>query len=329
MDRGRRWTAGVLGACLTAPWLFGAALSRGVRAALVGAGPLQDGRVEPGPSDFPRTLHGPAGEVWVLPRPPRRIVSTYLAADEILAALVPAERVVGLSFFADDPAISNVAGFFPRDVPRLRTNVETVLSLSPDLVCVAGFSDADALRLIIAAGIPVLRWSRFDRFADLLANVRVMGAAVGAEARAASICGAVEETLADLSRRLAGRRPVRALYLELPGFTAGRGTLIDEMLSRVAAVNVAAEAGLVGAGPIGLELAMAAAPEAIVIPSYGSGPTGLDQLRASVGWRDAPAVRSGRVLDVPGRFIGDVSPHAATGLGLLARALHPAAFDAG
>jgi iron complex transport system substrate-binding protein len=323
-DRGRRVAAL---ACVAAPLVAGAALSRRVRAALIGARGLADGRVEAGiDGGFPRTLHGPTGEAWTLPRPPRRIVSTYLGADEILAELVSRERVVGVSFFADDPAISSCAGVYPPAVPRLRTQVETILALEPDLVCVAGFSEPNALRLMIGAGLPVLRWSRFETFADILANVRLMGAAVGADARAAAIAGAVEATLGDLAGRLAGVRPVRVIYYDPPSFTVGRDTLIDEILTRAGARNVAAAAGVVGPGQIGIESVFGLDPEAIVVPRYGAGPPPIEALRAAPLWRDVPAVRAGRVYEAPGAFMGDVSHHAVQALARLARRLHPEVF---
>jgi iron complex transport system substrate-binding protein len=324
-DLGRRLVA--LG-CLAAPLAVGAGLSRRVRAALVGAGGLDDGWVEPGgaAAGFPRTLHGPTGGTWTLPRPPRRIVSTYLGADEILAELVPPDRVVGVSFFADDPAISSCAGVYPAGVPRLRTQVETILALQPDLVCVAGFSEPNALRLMIGAGLPVLRWSRFETFADILANLRLLGAAVGADGRAAAIAGAVEATLGDLARRLAGVRRLPVLYYDPPSFTVGRDTLIDEIITRAGGANVAAAAGIRGPGQIGIEAVLGLDPEAIVVPRYGAGPPPIETLRATPLWRDVPAVRAGRVYQAPGAFMGDVSHHAVQGLARLARVLHPAAF---
>ncbi|HSY40593.1 MAG TPA: hypothetical protein VLA79_13725, partial [Polyangia bacterium] len=141
-DRGRRLA---LAACVGAPLLAAAVLAgRRVRASLIGVGALADGRVDvPSGGAFPRVLHGAAGETWTLSRPPRRIVSSYLAADEILAALVSPERLAAVSTFADDPAISSVAGFYPRALPRVRGEVEAILALEPDLICVAGYSDAD------------------------------------------------------------------------------------------------------------------------------------------------------------------------------------------
>ena len=116
-ERGRRLALAVyMLAALAAAVLAG----RRVRASLVGVGALGDGRVDVPPGGaFPRVLHGPAGESWTLSRPPRRIVSTYLAADEILAALVSPGRLAAVSTFADDPAISALARL-SRALPRVR-----------------------------------------------------------------------------------------------------------------------------------------------------------------------------------------------------------------
>jgi len=43
-------------------------------------------------------------------------------------------------------------------------------------------------------------------------------------------------------------------------------------------------------------------------------------------WRGLPAVRAGRVHEVPGTWISTVSHHAAQGLNRVARLLHPEAF---
>ena len=253
-------------------------------------------------------------------------MSTYLAADEILASLLPPGRMAAVSAFADDPVVSNVAGLYPRGVARVRAQVEAILSLAPDLVCVAGYSDADGLRLEIGAGLPVLRWSRFETFADVLANVRVLGAAVGADAAAESLAAGTERDLAALDARLAGVTPVRALYLDPPDFSAGAGTLIDEMLSRAGAVNVARQARLDGAGPIPVEMALALDPDVLVMPAAPGATPPLAMVRAAPLWRELRAVRSGDVVNVPSAWTGDVSHHAARAPGAIARALHPSRF---
>jgi len=307
-----------------APLAGAAALSGRVRSALVGARGLTDSAAPPG--GFPKTLRGPAGDEHPLAGLPRRIASTYLGADELLAALVPPDRVVGVSAYADDPSTSNCLGAFPSGIARLRTDPETIIALAPDLVCVAGFTASDALRLLIAAGLPVVRWSRFDSFADVTAAIRLMGAVLGAEARAEELARGIDALLGDLERRLSRVRPVRVLYYDPPGYTLGRATLIGEILARAGGVNVVDEFGIVGPGQIGMETVLALEPEAIVMPNYVDNTTALQALARDAIWHKVRAVRGGRVYEVPGAWIATVSHHAAQGLARVARVLHPEAF---
>ena len=321
MDRGRRWA---IGACVGAPLVAAAALSGRVRTALVGARGFADSWAAPG--GFPKTLRGPAGEERVLAAPPRRIVSTYLGADEVLAALVGPARVVGVSAYVDDPGASNSRDAYPATVRRLHADPETIISLDPDLVCVAGFTASDSLRLVIGAGLPVVRWSRFDSFADVMAEIRLLGAAVGEDARAEVLACGIEALLADLDRRLAGVRRVRVLYYDPPTYTMGRATLVGEILTRAGGTNVVDDLGMVGPGQIGIETVLALEPEAIIMPNYADNTTTLRALGGDAIWRQIPAVRAGRVHEIPGAWIATVSHHAAQGLTRVARVLHPEAF---
>jgi iron complex transport system substrate-binding protein len=321
-DRTRRLA---LAACVGAPLAAAAALSGRVRAALVGARDFSDSWAADG--GFPKLLRGPAGDERILPGPPRRIASTYLGADELLAALVPPERVVGVSVYADDPATSNCHDSYPASIPRLRADPETVISLAPDLVCVAGYTAADPLRLLIGADLALVRWSRFDSFSEVMGAIRVLGAAVGEEARAQRLAGEIGALLADLERRLAGVRPVRVLYYDPPTYTMGRGTLVDEIVTRAGGVNVMRDLGLVGPGQIGLETVLGLEPEAIITPNYAGNTSVLRALGADAIWRQVPAVRAGHVYEIPGAWIATVSHHAARGLGRVARVLHPDVFS--
>ncbi|HVU50427.1 MAG TPA: ABC transporter substrate-binding protein, partial [Polyangia bacterium] len=303
----------------------GAALLAGrVRGAVVGARGFADSRVEG--AAFPRRLVDPAGVARALPRPPARVVSTYLACEENLAALVPVERVVGISVYADDPSASNCLGVYPARVARLRFDPEQVLALEPDLVCISGYNEVESVRILAAAGLPLLRQSRIASFAELTAGLRLLGAALGADARAAALAGEVDAALADVDRRLRGARPVRVLYYDPLGYTMGAGTVLDEILERAGGRNVAAEIGLRGPGRLGLEALFALEPDAIVVPRYADVMPALAALSGSGLWNRLPAVAAGHVHEVPGAWINTESHHAARGLARVARLLHPEAF---
>jgi ABC-type Fe3+-hydroxamate transport system substrate-binding protein len=303
-----------------------ALLARRVRGAVVGARGFTDSRVEG--AAFPRRLVDPAGVARELPRPPARIVSTYLACEENLAALVPVERVVGVSVYADDPSASNCLGVYPARVARLRFDPEQVLALEPDLVCVSGYNELESVRLLTAAGVPLLRQSQTASFAEMTAGLRTLGAALGADAQAGVLVGEVEAALADVARRLRGVLPVRVLYYDPLGYTMGSGTVLDEILTRAGGRNVAVEVGMRGPGQLGLEALFALEPEAIIVPRYGDVMPALAALSGSGLWNRLPAVVAGRVYQVPGAWINTESHHAGLrGLARVARLLHPEIFD--
>ena len=54
--------------------------------------------------------------------PPRRVASLNLSADEVLVEILPAERLVAVTRWADEPGSSNVVGCVPpRGIPRARS----------------------------------------------------------------------------------------------------------------------------------------------------------------------------------------------------------------
>jgi iron complex transport system substrate-binding protein len=315
--------AGALAAALAVALLAGP-LVRPVRSALVGAGGFQDTRVEG--TAFPKRLIDPAGQVRSLPRAPRRIVSSYLASDELLAALVEPARLVGVSIYADDLSSSNCLGAFPSPIARVRGEAEEILALRPDLIFVTNFTDDGTVRLLDGAGVPLVRFASWDSFASVLTDIRLTGAAVGAEARAEGLAVEVERRMAAVAERVRDRPRVRVLYYEIPGYTEGAGSLIDEMIERAGGRNLAREAGVKGSGQIGLESVLALAPEVIILPSFAPGLGVPETLARSPGWSAIPAVRAGRVYLVPGALITSVSHHAARSLEELARLIHPEAF---
>jgi iron complex transport system substrate-binding protein len=119
---------------------------------------------------------------------------------------------------------------------------------------------------------------------------------------------------------------VRVLYYDPPTFTMGRATLVGEILVRAGGANVIDQLGIVGPGQIGIETVLALEPEAIIMPNYSDNMSALRALGGDAIWRKVPAVRAGRVHEVPGAWIATVSHHAAQGLERVARVLHPEAF---
>jgi len=121
----------------------------------------------------------------------------------MLADLVPVERVVGVTFLADDPEISNVAGHYPARILRLRDmNVERIVALAPDLVCVAPYNTADALRLLERSGLALYRNEALEGIDAIEAGVSRLGERVGEPERARTLVASLQAPRRRLADRL-------------------------------------------------------------------------------------------------------------------------------
>ena len=251
---------------------------------------------------------------------PRRIASMNLTADEILVEIVPVERLVAATAAADDVGTSNIVGRVPPGVARFRrAEMERLIALSPELVVVSEYTDADFLRLLERSGMRVHRMRGLDSLAGVRAAILDLGRAVGAEAPAERLVARYDAVLADLGRRLQGASKPRVLYWA-GGMTAGGGTAIGALIEGGGAVNVGREMGLEGITPIGAERAFVADPDAILV---GEGWKSTEALESHPLLSKMRAMKQGRIVAMPTELLVTLSHHAAEASWYLSWALHP------
>jgi iron complex transport system substrate-binding protein len=221
---------------------------------------------------------------------------------------------------ADDVGTSNIVGRVPAGVARFRrAEMERLLALSPDLVVVSEYTDADFLRLLERSGMRIHRMRGLDSLASIRAAVLDLGRAVGAPEAAGRLVARYDAVLADLGRRLQGAPRPRVLYWA-GGMTAGSGTAIGALIEGGGAVNVGRELGLEGITPIGAERAFVADPDAILV---GEGWKSTESLKAHPLLSKLPAVQRGRIVAMPTELLVTLSHHAAEACWYLGWALHP------
>jgi iron complex transport system substrate-binding protein len=252
--------------------------------------------------------------------PPRRVASLNLTADELLTEMLPPERLVAVTRWADDPDMSNVAGWVPPSAVRLpRADLERLIALRPDLVVVSEYTDADFLRLLEKSGLRHYRMSGLSSLPGIRAAILDLGRAVGAEQAAGRLVGRYDAVLSDLGQRLKNSPRPRVLYWADP-FTAGDATSFGAMIEAAGGSNVARELGLHGIVPISGERVFSADPDVFLVTA-GSG--AKDALLRHPLLSQTRAVREGRIVEIPNRLIVTLSDHAADGCFWLGGRLHP------
>ncbi len=252
---------------------------------------------------------------------PRRVASLNLTADELLVEMLPPERLVAVTRWADDADMSNVAGQVPATAVRLpRADIERLVALRPDLVVVSEYTDADFLRLLEKSGLRFHRLSGLETLAGIRVAIVDLGEAVGTPEAAAHLAARFDAVLGELARRLEGTKRPRVLYWADP-HTAGAGTAIGALIEAAGGTNVAGELGLRGIVPLAGERAFAADPDVLLI-TRGSG--AATALRGHPLLSRTRAVREGRVVEIPNRLLVALSDRAADAAWWLASRLHPA-----
>ena len=248
------------------------------------------------------------------------MASLNLTADELLVEMLPPERLIAVTRWADDPEMSNVAGRVPAAAVRLpRADLERLVSLRPDLVVVSEYTDADFLRLLEKSGLRHHTIGGLETLAGIRAAILDLGRAVGTPEEAARLAARFDAVLAELGGRLAGEPRPRVLYWGDP-YTAGAATAIGSILEAAGATNVARELGLRGIVPLAGEKAFAADPDAFLVAQGSGAATALGRHPLLTRTR---AVREGRVVEMPNHLLVALSDHAADAAWWLASRLHP------
>jgi iron complex transport system substrate-binding protein len=251
---------------------------------------------------------------------PVRVASLNLAADEVLVDILPAERLVSVTRWVDDPTTSNIVGRVPPSVFRFpKADMEKLVSLAPDLVVVSQFSDADLPRLLERAGMRHHRMEGLTSLAGVRSAILDLGKAVGAEEPALRLVARYDEKLQEVSRRIAGAKRPRVLYWS-GGLTAGADTSIGAIIEAAGGVNVGAELGVSGVSSPGDERAFVSDPDVILIGDY---PKAEQALRSDALLSRTRAVREGHVVVMPNALLIAISQYTADAVWDLAHRLHP------
>jgi iron complex transport system substrate-binding protein len=256
----------------------------------------------------------PLGQTEYVHAPPQRIVSVVLSDDEILLELVAPERLAGVTYLIDDP--STTPSRAPASAARVTDeDPEGLLRLRPDLVVSAGYTRAEAIVLLQAAGVPVLGTGAHANLDDVLSAIGTLGDVVDEPERARALRDSLRARIDAVEGR-SRRTPVPRVLVWEGGFTYGRGTMPDDLVRRAGAVDVASEAAMTGPVALTEEAAVSLAPDVILVPIEG--PTPVWREPALLGdapiWRAVDAVTRGDVYGIPRAWLGSVSHHAVRAL---------------
>ena len=288
------------------------------------------------PTRYPLTVTDDTGASMTLAASPHRIVSLTLSSDEILLSLVAPSRLLSVTTYGADPAVSNVAAKIPPGIPRLTLNVETVISLNPDLVIVANWSDPSAVKQLRDAKLPVYLMASGLSVASIEEKIQRLGLLTDTAGGAADMIARMEARLAAVARKTAQvptAQRLRVMDYATWGSSQGRGSSWDEIINRAGLVNAVGDKtpDQWGQVPLSRESILTIEPDILILPGWVDGdPKGsttfFNDVTNDPGLRTLGAVKNRKVFVMPEYYRSTTSQYIADAVEWLARAAYPALF---
>ncbi len=268
------------------------------------------------PPSKPEAVQDSLGRTVFLEKPPERIVSLMPSKTEKLFALGLGDKIVGVTNMCDYPEeLKN------REIARVgdawNLSVEHIVALQPDLVA-ANWLPEGMDRQLADLGIAVFLYDPAS-VAEVLEGISRLGKLTGRQEAAQQVVAQLKGELDAIAGRVAkigGAEKVRVLYL-LDEFlwTAGKGTLQDDLLTLAGGINVV-ESGFWQ--QLNKEAFLACNPDVILYTFPGGA-----EFLADPQWQVLPCVREGRIYKLDESLASRPGPRITQGLEQIFSFLYP------
>ena len=194
---------------------------------------------------------------------PQRVVSLNLCADQLLMSLLPPDRLVGITSLATDPGAS-FSYQRANDFNQHNNRIEELMALDPDLIVAGEFTAQPTNQLLEQLGYKVVKIGLPVTLDEIFAQIRFLGEQLGEQERADQLIKsmAAKRKLLTMHRK---QRPLRAVVYYANGYSAGRQTIVNEILNLAGLNNIAAELRLDHIAPLSLESLIASKPDILIL----------------------------------------------------------------
>jgi len=252
-----------------------------------------------------------------------RVISLAPSTTEILFALGLDDNIVGISSFCNYPQETEnkeKVGAFSSP------NIEKILSLKPDIIFCTGLQQAPAAEKLSRLGIKVYV-SDPSSIAELFESIRQIASLTHSESEADELIhkmkDEIEEVRSSLKGVASGEMP--KVFVEIwshPLMTAGKGSLIDELITLAGGINIAYDTEKTYSY-FTSENVIKRDPDCIIL-GYMQEEVPLKMLKGRFGWQEIAAVKNNRVYnDVDPDTLFRPGPRLTEGLKEIHKRLYP------
>lgn len=258
---------------------------------------------------------------------PRRIVCTYVFADEILLGLVSHDRIAGLDRWVHDPELSSAVAEASDVKTIVENNTESIVKVKPDLVLLPSYVKPEMIASLEDIGLTVYVYQDRRRLYEIPDMIRSMAAAVGEKEKGEELVGILQNDLATLKKmKKPGNPKEKALMFMRFGGYGGKGTIYNDVLTELGFndcyndVRKKTSTGQNLNGILSKEEVVKANPDIFLMAlwtqggAYDNSQKQLQEMYEDPAFATVNAVKNRRAYIFPQRFINSLSHHAGKNL---------------
>ncbi len=254
--------------------------------------------------------------------PPERIISVSPSATEILGVLDADSMLVGVSLYSYYP--TSVKGL-PKVGSYVKPNIEQIVSLKPDLILMsysgAPRNDVDKLRKL-NLNVAVLR---SEKFSDIIKNIKLLGEILERQEKAKEVARNLESRYEQI-RSLVKDMPKLSVFYSIalnPIISVGTKSFINQLIHDAGGINTTGD--IEQAYPrLTIESVIARSPDVLIFSSgMGNELDMKNQLPFWMRWKNLPAVRNQRFIEINHDIINRPGPRIVQALASIAQQFHP------
>lgn len=264
---------------------------------------------------------------------PQRIVSMSIGTDEILMDLVPASRILGITYLADDGGISNIVERAKQIPNRTHGNSpESVMGLNPDLVLISDFFPPESYQTLRDMGMRVYVYKTPSNYKDIKASIMELAQVVGESQKGQLLVEEMDARIKKVQDKLQDVKEKRkVLFMHAMGaYYSPEGTFTDTC--RLASVeDVTEKLNYSQPSTLSQEVIVELNPDSFVIGDWNydgeHSPEILKQeLLSNPSYATTNASKNKSVIVIPSAHLLTCSHHFVLGVEDMARAAYPERF---
>ena len=273
------------------------------------------------------------GKVFNFTEPPKRMLTTSLAFQDILLEMVPVEHFIATSVSAADPNYSMTAEL-SKKIPnkyRPRITVEQVLKYKPDLFLTTPLTNPEVSSTLEDMGVKVFMLNQVDTYPDIKKSITKLGELVNEKEKSTTLIEkmrAGEKALAEKLAVIPKDKQKLVIQLTYSG-TYGMLQNIFGMLCDLAHVkNGMAIMPVRASMPVSKEKIVELNPDVLFLPSWDAkgsqnSDTYFNQIVNDPAYKELTCVKNKAVYKFPERYRYCTSQHILEGAEYMAKLVYP------